>query len=179
MQARDIHIQQRETDLVVGTFGRGAFILDDYTALREVNSHVLAEEAWLFSLRPAYLYDERGYVTAAWGNETNPNPPFGALLTYHVGQPMSDDDQLVLTVTTESGEHVRRLELDAAAGMHRIAWDLRHEPPPPPPDGARRRGPRRGPLVDTGRYVATLGSLKGDAVLDLGLSQTFVVVPLR
>ena len=179
MQARDLHIQQRETDLVVGTFGRGTFILDDYTALREVSTQVLAEKAWLFSLRPAYLYNERGYVTAAWGNETNPNPPFGALLTYYVGQPLDDDAQLVLTVTAESGEHIRRLELDAAPGMHRVAWDLRHEPPPPPPEGTRRRGPRRGPLVDTGRYVAALGSLKGDAVMDLALSQTFVVVPLR
>ena len=180
MQARDLHLQQRETDLVVGTFGRGTFILDDYAALREVNGQVLAEKAWLFALSvPPISTTNAGMSRPRGGNETNPNPPFGAILTYHVGQPLDDDAELVLTVTTESGEHIRRLDLDAAPGMHRVAWDLRHEPPPPPPEGTRRRGPRRGPLVDTGRYVATLGSLKEDAVMDLGLSQTFVVVPLR
>ena len=44
-QARDLQIQRRESDLVVGTFGRGAYILDDYSALRAVTAQALTEEA--------------------------------------------------------------------------------------------------------------------------------------
>ena len=59
-QARDLQIQRRENDLVVGTFGRGAFILDDYSALRGVTPQALTEDARLFPLRDAYIFNELG-----------------------------------------------------------------------------------------------------------------------
>ena len=85
IQVRDLAIQKRESDLVVGTFGRGFYVLDDYTALREITPQALAEEAHLFPLRDAYLYNELGQVEAAWGDVATPNPPYGALFTYSVG----------------------------------------------------------------------------------------------
>ena len=180
-QARDLHIQRRENDLVVGTFGRGAYILDDYTPLRSVSTQTLTADAWLFPTRRAYLYEEHGYVAAAWGNETNPNPPFGAVLTYHVNESLPNDTKLVLTVTDESGERIRRIDLPAGTGMQRVAWDLRHDPPPPPPaseNAPRRRRPRRGPLVAPGRYSAALGLMMGESVITMGETQTILVVPL-
>ncbi len=181
-QARDLHIQRRENDLVVGTFGRGAYILDDYTPLRSVSTQTLTADAWLFPTRRAYLYEEHGYVAAAWGNETNPNPPFGAVLTYHVNESLPNDTKLVLTVTDDSGEHIRRIELPEGTGMQRVAWDLRHDPPPPPPgseNAQRRRRPRRGPLVAPGRYSAALGLMMGESVITMGETQTIWVVPLQ
>lgn len=182
MQARDLHVQRRENDLVVGTFGRGVFILEDYAALRDVTPDLLASEARLFTPRRAYLYNERGQATAAWGNETTPNPPFGAVLTYYLRDPMEDDAKLVLTISDESDERVRRLELPGEAGIQRFAWDLRHDPPPEPPEGEepprRRRGPRQGPLVVPGRYVGTLGLLEGELVKQLGEPVMILVVPL-
>ncbi|HEY9113443.1 MAG TPA: hypothetical protein VIN10_02010 [Bacteroidales bacterium] len=83
---RDIAIQQRENDLAIATFGRGFYILDDYSALRTfVADTVKNPEAVLFNTRDAWMYmiednqPERGsavYVA--------PNPEFGATFTYYV-----------------------------------------------------------------------------------------------
>ena len=85
---RDIEIQKREDDLVVGTFGRGIYILDDYSALR-TKQNALANEH-LFEVRDPWLYiegdlwdsREKGSMGAAFFN--SPNPPFGAVVTYYL-----------------------------------------------------------------------------------------------
>ncbi len=90
IDVRDIEIQRRENDLVVGTFGRGIYILDDYTPLRAAAEDVAAAEATLFPVRDAWLYVE-GDLWGPWGgaqasNGDNfwyaENPPFGAVVTY-------------------------------------------------------------------------------------------------
>jgi hypothetical protein len=195
-QARDLTIHRRDKDLIVGTFGRGAYILDDYTALRDITAASLAEEARLYPLRDAYLYDVLGQVGATWGDPTTPNPPYGAVFTYSVGQPPAGDTKLVLTIADDSGKQIRRLDVPKDAGVHRVAWDLRGDTPPPaggargaqaggggeaPPEGAQGfagRGRQGGPPASTGRYRATLGKLSGDTVTPVGQPQTFFVVPL-
>ena len=57
IQVRDMTVQKRENDLVLATFGRGFYILDDYSALREITPQTLAEEARLFPLRDAYSFN--------------------------------------------------------------------------------------------------------------------------
>jgi photosystem II stability/assembly factor-like uncharacterized protein len=192
-QARDLHIQRRENDLVVGSFGRGAYILDDYTALRDVSPQALAEEARLFQLRDAYQYNELGQIRAAWGDPVTPNPPYGAVFTYSVGKAPAAGTKLVLTVSDDTGKQVRRLELPesgVAPGVHRIAWDLRGDPPAEGQGGGRgdnpaaaqfgfgRGGRQPGPIVQPGRYRATLGKLSGEAVTPIGAPQTFTVATL-
>ncbi len=54
---RDLAIQRRENDLVLGTFGRGFYVLDDYSALRNTSESTLAKEAELFDVRDPYLYE--------------------------------------------------------------------------------------------------------------------------
>ncbi|MCG8386230.1 MAG: glycosyl hydrolase [Cytophagales bacterium] len=54
---RDLAIQRRENDLVLGTFGRGFYVLDDYSALRNTGESTLAKEAELFDVRDPYLYE--------------------------------------------------------------------------------------------------------------------------
>jgi hypothetical protein len=144
-QARDLHIQRRESDLVVGTFGRGAYILDDYSALRALTPQSLAEEARLFPLRDAYRFNELSHQQAAWGNVTTPNPPYGAVFTYHVGQAPAADTKLVLTIADDTGKPFRRLDLQTAPGLYRLAWNLRGETPA----GQGRGG--RGALVQLDR----------------------------
>ncbi|MCA1558999.1 MAG: glycosyl hydrolase [Acidobacteria bacterium] len=196
-QARDLHIQRRENDLIVGTFGRGAYILDDYSALRALTAESLSAETTLFPLRDAYQYDEMGQVRAAWGNESTPNPPYGAVFTYHVGSVPPADAKLVVTIADDAGKQVRRFEVSKAPGIQRAAWNLRAEAPPAPPQapGGRggapggqgggqdpgfggRGGPPQGPVVPPGRYRATLGRLAGDTVTPIGEPQTFSVIPL-
>lgn len=167
IQARDLHVQRHWDDLVVGTFGRGIFILDDYSALRDVDAESLAAEAALFRARPARVYPELGQVQRVWGDVAEPNPPFGATLTYHLRDAVPDGAELVLTITDEAGEVVRRLELDGAPGVHRVTWDLRR--------GGRRRG---GELVPPGRYEAALAIRKGDGATPVAAPRTVLVVPL-
>ena len=199
-QARDLAIQRRESDLVVGTFGRGAFILDDYSALRGVTAQALTEDARLFPLRDAYIFNELSHYAAAWGNESTPNPPYGAVFTYHVGQAPAADAKLVLSIADDAGRPVRRLDLAREPGLQRIAWNLRGEAParrsrrrprrrPAAQAEADDRGgsggaaagvwrPRRPPQgcpVPAGRYRATLGRMVGDIVTPIGEPQTFQV----
>ena len=87
---RDIAIQQRENDLVLGTFGRGFYVLDDYTPLREVTPDLLGRDAHVFPVRDGLMYIEsRPYGLAGKGFQgesffTAPNPPFGATITYYL-----------------------------------------------------------------------------------------------
>jgi hypothetical protein len=129
IQARDLVIQRRENDLVVGTFGRAAYILDDYSALRELTPQLLSEEPRLLPLRDTYLFEEFTQQTAAWGNVTTPNPPVGAVFTYTVGRAPEGDAKLVLTIADDSGRQVRRLDVAKVAGINRVTWNLRGEPP--------------------------------------------------
>lgn len=55
---RDLAIQKRENDLVLGTFGRGFYILDDYSALRNISPDELEKEAYLFAVRDALAFEK-------------------------------------------------------------------------------------------------------------------------
>lgn len=87
---KDLAIQAREGDLVVATFGRGFYILDDLTALREAKPADLDRPAHLFGLRPAQAYIQAvpfgGPGKSFQGDSLYlaPNPPFGAVFTYHI-----------------------------------------------------------------------------------------------
>ena len=201
-QARDLQIQRRENDLIVGTFGRGVFVLDDYSALRSVSVQHLTDDVRLYPLRDAYTFDILTQQQAAWGNDTNPNPPHGALFTYSLGRPPSDGTKAVLTVTDQSGREVRRLELPSGIGVSRVAWDLRPqsavkkdttqqsggtgqggrgaggEAQEAVPRSGGRGGPPPPPPVPIGRYRAAIGWLDGDKFTPVGETQSFQVLPL-
>lgn len=86
---RDLEIQRRESDLVVATFGRGIYILDDYTPLREAAQSLADSEATLFSVRDAWRYlpdDRRGWGGLGdYGNRYSAdNPPYGAVFSYYL-----------------------------------------------------------------------------------------------
>ncbi len=87
---RDLEIQRRENDLVAATFGRGFLILDDYSPLRSASAEVLSRDGWLFPVRDAWMYQEADPLgsleKAVQGDAffTAPNPPFGAVFTYHL-----------------------------------------------------------------------------------------------
>jgi photosystem II stability/assembly factor-like uncharacterized protein len=140
---RDLTIQRRESDLVGASFGRGFFVLDDFSALRRLTPDALAQEGTLFAVgRPARAYDEIGYYRAQGDNVSDPNPPFGALLTYYVRDNVQGDAKMVLTVTDAAGKQVRQLDASGQAGLHRTPWDLRETAPPAA--AAEQGGGRRG-----------------------------------
>ncbi len=87
---RDLVIQRDRDDLVGGSFGRGIFILDDYTPLREVTPQMLNQEAKLFDSRDAYWYVPKEVVDSP-GHQmyTADNPPFGAVFTYYLKEELT------------------------------------------------------------------------------------------
>lgn len=82
---RDMALQERESDLVLATFGRGFYILDDYSSLRNLNDSLLAAEASIFPIKNALMYIEQGarYGQGATYFEAK-NPEFGAAFTYYL-----------------------------------------------------------------------------------------------
>jgi len=89
-QVRDLAIQAQANDLVLATFGRGFYVLDDYRMLRGVTEDSLGKEATLFPVRDAWMYipaspnggREKGFNGDRFF--TAPNPPFGAVFTYYL-----------------------------------------------------------------------------------------------
>ena len=92
---RDLEIQRDENDLVVGTFGRGIYILDDYSPLRELNAELLEKPSHLFAIPTAAMYlqsDPLGGSSKAFqgsGFFTADNPPFGAVFTLYLKESVS------------------------------------------------------------------------------------------
>ena len=90
IQVRDIAIQPRATDLVIATFGRGFYVLDDYSPLRTLTPEVIASAAHLFPARTTYLYSQSaplglpGASFQGHGHYAADNPAFGATLTYYL-----------------------------------------------------------------------------------------------
>lgn len=92
---RDIAIQERESDLALATFGRGLYILDDYSPLREVSHEMVAKEAHIFPVKDALMYiqtnikDNQGdtYFSAR-------NPDFGATFSYYLKEVPKTKKQL-------------------------------------------------------------------------------------
>jgi len=89
---RDLAIQRRENDLVGASFGRGFFVFDDYTPLRQVSEELLEEEAVLFPVKTAPWYVQRrplgqgGQASLGGAYYVADNPPFGAVMTYHLSE---------------------------------------------------------------------------------------------
>jgi photosystem II stability/assembly factor-like uncharacterized protein len=86
IQVRDMDIHRTENDLVLGTFGRGFYVLDDYTALRQISEQALEREAILFPVRDALRYVEKTSRIGDRGHDfyAADNPPFGATFTYYL-----------------------------------------------------------------------------------------------
>jgi photosystem II stability/assembly factor-like uncharacterized protein len=194
-QARDMTVQKRENDLVVATFGRGFYVLDDYSPLRELTPQSLADEVHLYPLRDAYIYGQTGFAPAGTaglgpmsGNWTAPNPPYGAVFTYSVNGNFGDD-KLVLNITDESGKQIRKLDLDKTPGVRRIAWNLRGEPAPGAAQGRGGAGGaggggfggrgNLGTAVEPGHYHATIVRVTGETVKPIGPAQAFTVLPIE
>ncbi len=101
VQVRDLAIQKRESDLVLATFGRGFYVLDDYSVLRGLTDARLAQsEALLFPVRNAPLYVPtaplglRGKSFLGESLYTADNPPFGAVFTYYLKDALKTKKEL-------------------------------------------------------------------------------------
>jgi photosystem II stability/assembly factor-like uncharacterized protein len=143
-----------ENDLVISTYGRGFWILDDVSPLRQIR-------AVTGSTAPAFLFRPSPASRARWDNtqdtplppemKVGDNPPEGAILYYYLSAPASGD--VTVAISDAAGQVIREYSsaapptdttmanvpdywlaphpvLPAGAGMHRVAWDLRYPDPP-------------------------------------------------
>jgi hypothetical protein len=120
-------VQERFNDLVVGTYGRGFWILDDITPLQQLTADVAESDVHLFAPRDAYRFQS---ITSAMSMSNDPsdgnNPPYGASINYWLSSATEDD--VTIRIEDSSGETVRTLGGTTLAGINRVWWDLRGEP---------------------------------------------------
>ena len=222
IQVRDLAIQGRENDLVLATFGRGFYVLDDYRALRAASKETLDKEATLYPVRDAWMFipsaPNGGREKGFFGDRfyAAPNPPFGAVFTYYLkdeiktlrktrldaekekqkkgedtpypswdqlrAEDREEEPAILLTVTDQDGNVVRRLSGPTTAGFTRVAWDLRYPQTEPTNLTPKEIDPWDrlpfGPLAAPGRYTVSLAKRVGGVVTPLGAPQTFAAVPL-
>jgi len=221
---RDLWVQKRRNDLVVATFGRGFWVLDDYRPLRTITPEVANKDVTLFPTRDAELYVERaqlGLPGKSFQGDTYfiaPNPPFGATFTYYLHKDLETKQKqryaaeaqiekaggnepprippleelraearevepvMVMIVSDQDGNVVRRVTGPVKAGFHRVAWDLRYPPPSPidltAPEPDPFQPPPGGPLAAPGKYSVRLAERINGVETPVGEAQTFNVVPL-
>lgn len=227
---RDLAIQQRENDLVAATFGRGFYILDDYSPLRAVSKEALDKDAAVFAVKntPIYVpsapYGGRGSGFQGASHYLAANPAFGATITYYLKEPIRTQREqrrekereaerkkedlpfpsfeelraevqeerpaVVITVRDSSGAVVREITGPVGRGMHRVTWDLRHNPPLVP--AARRDdddeeqsgggggfgGGPQGPMVVPGDFTVSVAKRVNGEATAIGQPQKFTVYVL-
>ncbi len=122
-----IVVQEHFSDLVISTYGRGFWIMDDITPLRHVTPAVLASEATLLPLRDAYRFRPITAPSTTYDDPTTgENPRYGASINYWLKTPATGG--VTATILDEKGTVIRTLAGTNVAGVNRIYWDLRHEP---------------------------------------------------
>ena len=141
-------------DLVIGTHGRGVYILDDIAPLEAAAS----DEAQLFPVREAMeVYQWRDLPLPGRRTFMAPNKPLGALITYYLPVAAARSAPVQIRIRSADDRVVRELTGPATRGMHRVEWDLRTQFAfVPPPEDSGYYGVPRAPYVPAGDYTIEL-----------------------
>ncbi|HJO05326.1 MAG TPA: sialidase [Acidobacteriota bacterium] len=176
-----ITIQEHFNDLVVGTYGRGFWIMDDLSPLQQLTPEMVVAvqggggggaTAHLFEPRSAYRFHNiTSPATTAGDPSAGENPPRGASISYWLGQEQEQEQEVSVRISDAAGQTVRVLTGTKTAGINRIWWDLRGESATPlrlrtrpvtaewvdlGADRVREVNSRPGILQPPGRYTVTL-----------------------
>ncbi|HLG06813.1 MAG TPA: hypothetical protein VI383_11775, partial [Gemmatimonadales bacterium] len=121
-----IAVQEHFNDLVVGTYGRGYWIMDDITPLQQMTAEVMAQDAHLFKPRLAYRFRQVEATEAVPGDpSTGQNPAYGATINYWLKAAPSADP--TITILDDRGALVQTIRGTRTVGVNRVRWDLRYE----------------------------------------------------
>jgi photosystem II stability/assembly factor-like uncharacterized protein len=122
-----IAVQEHFHDLVIGTYGRGFWILDDITPLRALTPEVLNADAQLFAPRPAYRFRAITAPATTYDDPTTgEDPPYGADINYFLKSAPAGNVRIA--IVDAKGQTVRTLDGSRNPGVNRVYWDLRSEP---------------------------------------------------
>jgi photosystem II stability/assembly factor-like uncharacterized protein len=121
-----ITVQENFRDLAIATYGRGFWILDDISRIRELAPDVTAKAAHFFAPRSAYRFRP---VEAIWAPLDDPvagdNPPNGAPLDFWLST--APKDSIAISISDASGKVVRTMKVNGKAGGNRAWWDLNYD----------------------------------------------------
>jgi len=183
-------IQEHFNDLVAATYGRGFFVLDDITPLRQLTADLLTANVHLFAPRATYRLREITAPMMMPDDATEGmNAPEGAPITFWLktAPPKEAKDAVKIAIKDAAGQTVRTIAVkEPRAGLNRVWWDLRGDPTTevklrtPPlyaadfrmnPDGTRRfaiiGSSRLSVLVPPGTFTVTLTAGGQTATQDL------------
>lgn len=161
----DIHMQERDRDLVVATHGRSLYVIDDVGGLELLTPAVRAEAAHLFPPRPTVGFVPYPGFVDSNGNAVfrGSNPPEGALLTFWLRG--FAPEGVKISITNAEGQPVANLTAPAIAGLNRVNWDLK-----PTKDVRTEYGGEGNKPVAAGVYTVTLKSGKTTSTEKLTVS---------
>ncbi|HSF15260.1 MAG TPA: sialidase [Vicinamibacteria bacterium] len=121
-----IVVQEHFNDLVIGTYGRGFWILDDITPLQRLTSDVRQAASHLFAPRDAYRFRPiTSPMTMFDDPSAGEDPPYGAIINYWLGSEPEGD--VKIQIRNPRGETVRTLDGTKKTGINRVVWDLEGE----------------------------------------------------
>jgi photosystem II stability/assembly factor-like uncharacterized protein len=174
---RDIVVQDRDSDLVIATHGRGIWIIDDITPLRRLTPEVMSQDAVFLMGKPA---QQRFNANGGWseGNGTfyGPNPPDAALITYYQKK-RHIYGKMKLEIFDPQGKLVDTLAANSRRGISRVEWPMRLKAPHVPPAAVAAFEAAQGPRVLPGKYTVKLTRGKevytADMVLQLDARAKF------
>ena len=152
-------VHPRENDLVIGTHGRGFWVLDDINLVEKLTPEVVASHSYLAPLRRGTQIRDvpRGRKNAGNSYFTTKNPPRGAIIDYWVGS-AAEGQKVSIEIMDSVGKTVRSLTQPVAKrGAQRAVWDLRFEAPPNASMSEYRRMPGRFVMPGTYQVKLTVG----------------------
>ena len=150
---RDLAVQKRDRDLVIGTYGRGIYVAD-IGPVKEMTAENLAKDAHLFDIEEAVRWNRFERRGESYGEFAKvANPPIGADIYYYL---KAEPKSVKLVVKDCEGNVVQELAGTAKKGLQKTAWNLtKRADPAQPAAGGGMRG-RGANLVDYGTYKVTL-----------------------
>ena len=133
-----IVVQPQFSDLVVATYGRGFWILDDITPLRALGASVASKDAHLFAPRVAYrLHDTEQPFAVSYDPSAGYSSPYGTPINFYLktgsdstvrdsaGTKIVTKDSIAITIADAGGVVVRTIKAPRNAGINRVWWNLR------------------------------------------------------
>lgn len=157
---RDMVLHPRDNDLILATHGRGIYILDDISPMRNLREEMLTEKVVLLPTQPARIETYRNVMNAQGKNPyVGPNPANGVNISYYLKRRHMFGD-LFLEVFNQEGERVLKLQGGKSRGLNRVFWQLRLPAPKSARSTAMNFGSFFGPAMKEGIYKVVL--TKGD-----------------
>ncbi|MEO8440611.1 MAG: sialidase [Spartobacteria bacterium] len=166
---RDLVIQPRTNDLVLGTHGRGIWIIDDITPLRSLTPELLTKEAGF--VPDKQTQQQRIEANGGWPNGAavfvGENPPDGAVITYYQ-KSRHLFGKLKIEVLNASGKLIDTIPASKRPGLNRVTWSMHEKPPRVPPAAQIAGAGITGPRVLPGTY--TVRMTKNDKPYEMKLT---------